>query len=105
MKVGDKVVYNNINDSDYMFEYSNIKFYFSSKFYLEKFEREYVKFIKDETIKLKNKFKCHIMCDEMILLLLYKQIEKRGFRVYYKDLQIKENYYVDLKIDGNSFIE
>lgn len=99
------MVYNNIYESDYLFEYSNIKFYFSSKFYLEKFEREYIKFIKDETIKLKNKFKCHIICDEMILLLLYKKIEKRGFRVLYKDLEIKENYYIDLKLDGNSFKE
>lgn len=102
---GVKMIYYNIDESDYIFEYNKLKFYFSSKFYLEKFERLYVNFIKSETMKLKLRYKCTIICDEMILLLLYKNIEKRGFKVLYKNLQIKENYYVDLKIDGNSFKE
>ena len=99
------MIYNNIDESTYFFEYNNLKFYFSSMFYLEKFERDYINFLKDETTKLKVKYKCRIMCDEMILLLLYKKIEKRGFRVYFKNLLLKENCYINLKIDGNSFKE
>ena len=32
----------------------------------------------------------------MILLLLYKKIEKRGFKVEYKGKELIENYYIDL---------
>mgnify|MGYP003295613509 CR=1 FL=1 len=99
------MVYNDIEESDYKFEYNKLIFYFSSIYLLEKFERNYIKFLKDETDKLKVKFKCKIESDEMIMLLLYKKIEKRGFRVYYKDLRLKEKYTIDTKINGNSFNE
>ena len=74
-------------------------FYFSSKFYLEKFIKDHINFIRDETMKLKIKFKCNIYCDEMILLLLYKKIEKRGFKVLYKNNELNENYYINFSID------
>lgn len=86
------MVYNDLNESDYTFEYDDLKFYFSSKFYLEKFIKEYSNFIKEETMKLKVKFKCNIYCDEMILLLLYKRIEKRGFKVTLQGKDLNENY-------------
>ena len=78
------MIYNDINESNYTFKYDDLIFYFSSNFYKEKFTREYSQFLKDEIMKLKIKFKCNIYCDEMILLLLYKKIEKRGFRIVYK---------------------
>ena len=74
-------------------------FYFSSNFYKEKFIKENISFIRDETMKLKIKFKCGIYCDEMILLLLYKKIEKRGFKVEYKGKELIENYFIDFKIN------
>ena len=93
------MVYNDINESIYTFKYDNLVFYFSSKFYQEKFIREYCDYLKDEIIKLKIKFKCNIYCDEMILLLLYKRIEKRGFKVLYKGKELNENYYIDFSIN------
>lgn len=93
------MVYNDINESNYTFKYDNLVFYFSSKFYQEKFIREYSEYLKDETMKLKIKFKCNIYCDEMILLLLYKKIEKRGFKVLYKGKELIENYYIDFSIN------
>lgn len=96
------MVYNDINESNYTFKYDDLLFYFSSKFYLEKFTKEYTNFIKDETMKLKIKFKCNIYCDEMILLLLYKKIEKRGFKVLYNNRELRENYYIDFKISDMS---
>ena len=96
------MVYNDINESNYTFKYDDLLFYFSSKFYLEKFTKEYTNFIKDETMKLKIKFKCNIYCDEMILLLLYKKIEKRGFKVLYNNKELRENYYIDYKITDMS---
>lgn len=92
------MIYNDINESTYTFKYDDLVFYFSSQFYQEKFTREYSRFLKDETMKLKIKFKCNIYCDEMILLLLYKKIEKRGFKVLYKNNELSENYYIYFKI-------
>lgn len=93
------MIYNDINESTYTFKYDDLVFYFSSQFYQEKFKRMYTQFLKDETMKLKIKFKCNIYCDEMILLLLYKKIEKRGFKVLYKNNELSENYYIDFKIN------
>lgn len=99
------MVYNNIDESPFVFKYDDLTFYFSSNYLKEKFIKQYINFIKDETIKLKVKFKNVIMCDEMILLLLYKKVEKRGFRVYYKDHKLKELSGFNLLIDENSFID
>jgi len=93
------MIYNDINESIYTFKYDDLVFYFSSKFYLEKFIKDHINFIRDETMKLKIKFKCNIYCDEMILLLLYKKIEKRGFKVLYKNNELSENYYINFSID------
>ena len=93
------MIYNDINQSVYIFKYDDLVFYFSSQFYREKFKREYSQYLKDETMKLKIKFKCNIYCDEMILLLLYKKIEKRGFKVLYKGKDLIENYYINLSVN------
>ena len=97
------MIYNDINESEYKITYDKLTFYFSSKFYLEKFTREYSNFIKDETMKFKIKYKCNTYIDEMLLLLLYKKIEKRGFRVLYNDTKIRENYMINCEIDGISY--
>ena len=97
------MVYKDINESNYIFEYNKLMFYFSSLFYKEKFIKENIDFIRDESMKLKIKFKCSIYCDEMILLLLYKKIEKRGFKVLYNDKPIRENYLITSDIDIISY--
>lgn len=97
------MVYNDLNESKYTFEYDNLTFYFSSNFYKEKFIKEHNDFIKDETMKLKVKFKCNIYCDEMILLLLYKRIEKRGFKVTCNGKELQENYYFQNEINELSY--
>lgn len=71
----------NINESPYFIDYQGIKFYFSSLFYRNKFEKEYLKIIDDEEYKLGIKYKCKINADLMIMLMLYQKIEKRGFKV------------------------
>ena len=97
------MVYKDINESNYIFEYNKLKFYFSSLFYKEKFIKEHIDFIRDESMKLKIKFKCSIYCDEMILLLLYKKIEKRGFKVLYNGTPIRENYFITSEVDAISY--
>lgn len=92
-------IYNNINESDFIFKYGKLTFYFSSEFYLNKFIKEHQEFIKNEEMKMKIKFRCLFYGDEMILLLLYKKIEKRGFKVLYEDKEILENYYCSVDIN------
>lgn len=92
-------IYYDLNESIYSFEYDNLKFYFSSKLYLEKFKKQYINYIKNETIKLQSKYKCILYADEMLLIDLYKQIEKRGFLVFYKSDSISENYFINAIID------
>ena len=89
-----ELVYNDIDESTYNFIYNDMTFYFSSNFYKEKFEKEYMQFLKEETDKLHIKFRCNIDADYMILLLLYKKIEKRGFRVLLKDIRLTDSYFV-----------
>ena len=68
---------------------------FSSKFYLDKFKSEYINYVKNETLKLKSKYNCVLYVDEMLMLNLYKKIEKRGFYVLYNNHELKENYFID----------
>lgn len=98
----DNVIYYDISESVYSFTYDNLTFYFSSNFYLEKFKKEYVSYIKNETLKLSHKYHCHIYGDEMILLSLYKNVEKRGFRVEYKKHEIDEDYIIDACVNNYS---
>lgn len=97
-------IYYNLNESVYTFRYGKLVFIFSSKFYLDKFKNEYIEYLKNETLKLKSKYNCILYCDEMLLLNLYKQIEKRGFKVLYDNIAINENYHIDATINiDNSF--
>lgn len=78
-----KVCYN-LDESNYRFEYENYIFIFSSEFYLQKFKNEYIQYIKDETVKLNYRFKTIVYADILLLFNLYRKIEKRGFKVYYR---------------------
>ena len=92
-------IYYNLDETVYSFDYDDLKFYFSSKFYLDKFKKEYIGYLKNETLKLQSKYKCILYADEMILLDLYKKIEKRGFRVLYNNESICDNYFINAIID------
>lgn len=92
-------IYNDINESTYQFKYDKMVFYFSSKFYLNKFTNTYVRYLKDEIMKLQVKFKCSIDADYMLLLLLYRKIEKRGFKVLYDNKLITDDYSINLNIN------
>lgn len=87
------IIYNDLHESDYIFEYDKIKFVFSSKFYLENFKKRYQDYLKSETDKLYAKYKTSIFADYLILYELYCKIEKRGFLMYYKGKEINEFYF------------
>lgn len=74
-------IYTDIYESTYYYEVGNMKFYFSSVVYRDKFAARYENFWLEEQKKLEVKFGCNIKCKSLMLMKLYTMIEKRGFRV------------------------
>ena len=72
----------NLKESEFIFEYKNLKFYFSSKLYLNKFKEQINQFIEMENTKIINKYKVRIDLINYLSVSLYKKIEKRGFLIY-----------------------
>lgn len=77
-------VYNDINDSNYCVEIDKIKLYFSSEFNKERFLKGYEEYVKEENLKIQNKYKINIIANYYLLFAFYKKIEKRGFRIINK---------------------
>jgi hypothetical protein len=77
-------VYSDIKESDYCVEVQDIKFYFSSRFYMGNFKKALEKneidiFNKRANNLYKNKFR--LKMDKLALIRLYESIERRGFRI------------------------
>lgn len=89
------IVYYELEDSPFFLRIDDFMFYFSSKFYMDKFSSEYKEYIRNETLKLNVRYKMIVYADEMLLLSLYKNIEKRGFKVKYKGVELIKDYYID----------
>lgn len=92
-------IYHNLEESEYQFDYDNLKFVFSSKLYLEKFIGNYKEYLKDETAKIESEFKATIYADEFLLINLYRKIEKRGFRVLYFNEPLDEKLYYNIELE------
>ena len=87
-------IYYDLEESDYKTNIDNFTFVFSSLFYLTLFKANLEEYIKYENNRINNKIKKDIDLKEVILLDLYKKIEKRGFLVYYKDKQLKDYSFI-----------
>lgn len=87
-------IYYDLEESDYKTNIDNFTFVFSSLFYLTLFKTNLEEYIKYENNRINNKIKKDIDLKEVILLDLYKKIEKRGFLVYYKDKQLKDYSFI-----------
>ena len=85
-------VYYDLLESSYTFTYKDITFYFSSKFYLNKFVSKHLDYLRNENFKMNNYFKCIMEMDNLILIKLYKMIEKRGFRVEINKMEINRDF-------------
>lgn len=84
----DKIYYN-LDESTYKFNVGDFTLYFSSIFYLNKYKDMYADYLVDENYKANVKYKCNMNLTNVLLITLYKTIEKRGFRVYFNDKEIK----------------
>lgn len=85
------MVYQNIFESCYYFDYKTYRFYFSSLLNKKRFVNRIDEFVLDENLKNSNKYGVKIDLTNYLIIVLYKKIEKRGFRVYNKDELIEEN--------------
>ena len=70
-----------INKSEYYFKVNKLTFFFSSKFNKTRFENGFIEYVREETNKIKAKYKVDINLTNYLLLAYYKKIEKRGFKV------------------------
>ena len=82
-------IFHNLKESKYTVSNSEIVFFFSSEFYLNKFLEGYqdnrIKFIeKLDKITIDNKLNMNTLAD----ITFYKSIEKRGFRAWLKGVDI-----------------
>lgn len=93
------MIYYDLTKSEFVVRYDEFEFYFSSQFYKNKFLEMHIDYVRDETLKLASRFKCGIYADSLLLLELYKKIEKRGFYVKYNGIVINNNYYINCKLD------
>ena len=104
--MASNVIYE-LDNSSFLVRVDNFMFYFSSLFYKNKFLSGYEDYIRSETLKLNSKYKMIVYADEMLLLSFYKMIEKRGFKVKYKGVDLEKDYYIDciLNIDYSEVVK
>lgn len=91
-----RVIYD-IKESDYCYKINNLEFYFTSVFNLRRFVSNFKFYIKEETHKLQSKYHVNIDITNYLLVVFYKKIEKRGFKVlaYYPNndiIELKEDH-------------
>lgn len=90
-----RVIYD-IDKSDYYLNIDRYVFYFSSEFNRTRFKEGYDSFIYEEISKLKAKYHVNINLSCYLLIVYYKKIEKRGFKVLTYD---DKNDIIDLSKD------
>lgn len=74
-------IYLDIDKSRYKVERFGVIFYFSSKFYKEKFKKNVDNYVLNETLKLQNKYDLNISFGKFFAISFYKKVEKRGFKI------------------------
>lgn len=74
-------VYLNLSDSDYFTDIDGLRFFFSSEFNKKRFDNNIDNFIEEENQKINNKYHVDINLEFYLMIVYYKKIEKRGFRI------------------------
>lgn len=75
-----KGIYLDLKDSDYFYRVGDLKFYFSSQIYREKFIRKYEEYAREEKRKVELKYGINLP-SKLFYFRIYSKIETRGFRV------------------------
>lgn len=75
-----KGIYLDLKDSDYFYRIGDLKFYFSSQTYREKFIRRHTLYAKTEQRKIELRYSLFLP-EKLFYFTIYSKIETRGFRV------------------------
>lgn len=99
-------IYKDIKQSTYTFTIGKMTFYFSSLFYLGKFEREFEDECERFNAALNNvyKDKFSINADVLALIRLYSLIEKRGFYITINGVHVHCLDNLDFVLDAETYI-
>ena len=98
--MNDSKVYYDIEETPFIYEYFPYKFYFTSKFNLERFSKGVNDYIKEENLKNKSKYKVDIEFNDMLAFSYYLKIEKRAHKVIYTDCLDNRFFEKDLIKEG-----
>lgn len=79
-------IYHNIEESSIYSRVNDYILYFSSELNQFRFESKYDEYFKRINARFNRVYKLNY--EPLIILSLYNYIEKRGFRVYYKDRRL-----------------
>lgn len=89
-------IYYDLNESEYFailnINNEEIKFYFSSLFNRRRFMEKLIVYLKNENLKLETFYNVKVNAGKLLLISLYKKIEKRGFKVLINNKEIDTNY-------------
>ena len=100
-----KHIYYDIEESDIEIIYKDLVFYFSSDLNATRFQNKIIDFINIENLKLKAKYNIEVDLSDMLMISYYIKIEKRGFRVYKRKLNLENNEYYLIKITKDDIIK
>ena len=100
-----KHIYYNIEESDIELIYKDLVLYFSSDLNAKRFQNKIIDFIKNENFKLKAKYNVEVDFTEMLILSYYLKIEKRGFKVFKRIIDLRINEYYLKKINKDDIIK
>jgi hypothetical protein len=82
-------IYHNLKESEYTVSNSEIVFFFSSEFYLQKFIDGYQENRKCVSDRIEKTTGEHLLnMDTLADISFYKQVEKRGFRAWLKGVDV-----------------
>lgn len=93
-------IFNNIDESDYVYNIDGLTFFFSSNLYKEKFIKGLKDYLFYEQLKLKQKYNVNCNFDLYFMISFYKKIEKRGFKIIENTTkkQLNKDIYILNKI-------
>ena len=90
-----------LNKSPYSYNRGCFTFYFSTERLKNIFIRDIDNYIKEENLKLQSKYHVNLDFRDMLMISLYKKVEKRGFKVEFKQCDLLNDYmlYDSIKIN------
>ena len=95
------IVYQNIKETVFNYEIYDLCFHFSSLFNRTRFEQNVQSYVNIEEMKIINKYQLLVDMKKYLAIAFYKKIERRGFYITIKDKNLKDDYKLICRIEGD----